>query len=1018
MPISKKTRLAIKNSKLNHDPLGIENDIKQPAAVNSSDPLGLGEGPKPQPKQASKVTNNRAKRRARLRDGKKWKNKSIKRRIIEICACLFVVGAIGVVGLIAYVIAVTPPINAQNINSLLSMSSTIYDDAGVQVKDIYSGDGEREIVKHDDIPKGLFDAFIAVEDKTFYTHSGFNFTRLAGALLGGLQGKRIGGTSTITQQLARNIWLTQSQFDRSLFRKVQEAYYSIQIEKQLSKDEIITAYLNTIPLGNRSYGVSAASKSYFGKELKDLTPIECAALASLPKAPSQYSMIKVLPIAEVSSDDTRRFNVDDSEYAYIYNDAVEDRVKLVLRLMHEQGLLSKEDYETAKEQNLRDFIHPTKVESTDEASFFIDYCIDQIADDLIKSNNGIKTRDEALNVIYNGGLNIYTTLNTKMQDAVDLVFNDKKAFPKTILTRLNSEGNIMNPKPGADTVEEAGDSIMLYKNTNLFDDAGNFYLHDGEYQINEDGSLTIFKDKRLSFFNQSVLDEEGNKASDVGIEIKAFYKKDDSGIFVINGGTINIPRPYKKRDADGNVIVSAKLFKDYPNIIILGGDRPQIPASSIILRQQILQPQGASVVLENDTGYIKAMTGGRDIKGEKNFNRALSPHQPGSSIKPIATYGPAIEMSAKGEEIKEGEASWGKYWSPLSIIEDKPLTINGKQWPKNWYGGSRGKMSMRKAIEQSANTIAVATQISVGNKKSTEFLRKVGISTVVAEADDGVTDMNPAALALGGMTKGTTPLEMASAYGTFANGGEHMKTLTYTKVVSKTGKELLTTEIEGEQAMDPGTAFIMNDMLRTVVTAGVGSSAQLNGTPTAGKTGTTSDGCDFWFVGNTPKYSCSVWMGGDSKLPMQGDSHLAAAIWKLVMTPVVAAGESGGEFKSHPENVVSKTIGGRKDYFIKGTEPTSLDTGQTTLETCENSGLRATPWCPGRLTRDYFTLDDSTEKPPEFYCNLHNKDTVNFPLPPGVTLDNSYFDQLEQQKQNNLNKPKNPTNSAVGNTNP
>jgi penicillin-binding protein 1A len=374
------------------------------------------------------------------------------------------------------------------------------------------------------------------------------------------------------------------------------------------------------------------------------------------------------------------------------------------------------------------------------------------------------------------------------------------------------------------------------------------------------------------------------------------------------------------------------------------------------------------------------MVGGRNVKGEMNYNRSLQPRQPGSSMKPIGTYGPALEMSAEGEPVADGEPSFGKYWSPVSVIVDEELKVGGKVWPKNWYSGYRGPKTFRESVEQSMNVNAVKVQMSVGNDHSVDFLKKLGISTVVE--DGNVNDMNPAALALGGMTNGIKPIELASAYGTFANAGVRVAPIAYTKVLDRFGKVVLDGTPQKKKVMDPGTAFIMNDILRTTVSHGICGAASVSGVPVAGKTGTTSDNYDAWFIGNTPKLSAAVWLGNDVNLELNEGSSAASRLWSKIMTRVLE-GQDIGEYPEMPDSVVRKTIGGYTDYFLAGAVPdsVSMPAASSSYTVCTDSEFLATPWCTHTEKRS--TKDGDK---PRYYCPLHNERPGKYPVKPGVVI--------------------------------
>ena len=312
------------------------------------------------------------------------------------------------------------------------------------------------------------------------------------------------------------------------------------------------------------------------------------------------------------------------------------------------------------------------------------------------------------------------------------------------------------------------------------------------------------------------------------------------------------------------------------------------------------------------------------------------------------------------------------------------MSVPGKSnWPKNWYAGFRGPMSMRTAVEQSVNTCAVKVQMLNGNEKSVSFMKKLGITTIVEKSDPGKpNDMAPAALALGGLTRGISPLELASAYSSFANSGIHTEYISYTSIKDKSGNMVLDGIAKQTQAMDPGTAFIMNDILTTAITNGFNTAAMIRGVPVAGKSGTTQDASDIWFAGYTPKYTCVVWIGGDIKFTMSATSTDTVYLWHKIMTQCIA-GEDQGQFPSQPDNVVKATVGGMTDYFFKDLVPSKLpmEIGPKDITICTESGLLATPWC---LHTEAKTVP--AHEAPAYYCNLHNLDPASFPTPPGSVV--------------------------------
>ncbi|GHU64051.1 hypothetical protein AGMMS49983_09010 [Clostridia bacterium] len=950
--------------------------------------------------------SSRKKQRGRQRKKERLVTKIFKGLL---SAILIGVIAVSVYGLI-YVYGIikdTPRYDTAEIASKLELMSTIYDDQGNKLKNVYMPDGQRVLIAFEQLPENTIDAFIAVEDKTFWTHKGFNVTRMAGAILESLsRGQGISGasgTSTLTQQLARNMWLVDTKSDRTITRKIQEAYYARQIEQDLSKEEILTDYLNSISFGNHSYGIQAAAQSYFGKRVEDLDLIESAALASLPAGPSANSMIVTVTQGEVAPDDPRIL-LAGSQYTYLYSDNIEPRLKLVLSLMLEQGYITQDEYDAANRDNIRYHLHPTELESESNADFFVSYAIDNIADDLLRRYEDVTTRDEAMQMIYSGGLDIYTTFNQRAQDIATEEYSNPENFPSVSTANADGAGNLEEPN---------SDTIMLYKYENMFqtreDGSAWFYLDPAgehpDFVWNADGTMTIFAGKKLGVYRTN--SEAGG--ADISLEFRDFYRvhEDDGFLYMTKGGYIPIPKEYKGTDASGNLLLAKDFFTSEHNVFETDENGGLwIGPKHYSLRQEILQPQSAFVLIDHTNGQLKAMVGGRgEIKGQMNYNRALSPRQPGSTMKPIGVYGPAIEMSANKEPTGSDITTYGPYWSPLSIIIDEEIEYRGRIWPKNWYNSFRGPMTMRSAVENSVNVTAVKVQLAIGNQRSINFLKKLGITTLVESGD--ANDLAPGALALGGMTKGATPLEMAAAYGTFANAGVRVATTTYTVIKNKNGEVLLESAPERTQAMDPGTAFIINDILRTTISNGIASAARVAGTSVAGKTGTADSNFDAWFVGNTPKYSTAIWIGGDVSVRMSQGSAAASRLFSKIMTRVIE-GEEQGEYPPKPDNVVQATVstglsnnpdlpGSYTDYFIDGTIPDKIDFGIEEADICAESGYLATPWCENHELRKF-----STAKPkegeeylpgsvlPEYYCPLHNLDPNTFPPNPYEAFNNDF----------------------------
>ncbi|HWQ78984.1 MAG TPA: transglycosylase domain-containing protein, partial [Anaerovoracaceae bacterium] len=921
-----------------------------------------------------------------------------KKRLFTFLALVILAGCLAVGGFVISIIRETPDIDPGSIYSLLSENSVLYDDEGNVIDSVLTSNKElRTNISYSDLPQDLIDAFVAIEDKTFWEHHGFNVVRILGAIKEGvLEGQNISGTSTITQQLARNLFLPDTKSDYDMKRKIQEAYYAVLLEENLTKEQILEAYLNTISLGFGANGVQAASQAYFSKDVQDLTLLECATLASIPKAPGQLAPVKRYETAQVTPDDPNIIRKGDT-YTLVYNDSVIDRKNLVLSFMLEQGLITQAEHDAAKAANLKEALNPSQSATDEISGYFADYAIDQVVKDLMAAFD--LDEEQARQRINNSGLKIYTTLNSGMQKIAEEEFTKNENFPKVYNLKKDKAKNILGTTG----------NILLYSYSNYFDENGTFLLSPDEYQAASDGGIVLLKGKRLNFYKTEVQGQV-----DYSVEFKDMYTDEDGIFYCIKGGVIKIPQQYKSRDDDGNLVISGQFFTDQPDFFQFVPEGAALGGKTYTLKQKVIQPQSAMVIFDYHTGGIKAMVGGRNIEGRLLFNRATSPRQPGSSIKPMGVYGPALQSgldkanSGVVNVASEGNNSYGALWTAASVIDDAPLTIQGKVWPKNWYAGYKGLHTMRRSLEQSVNVNAVKIFSDIGIQNSLSFLKKCGITSIVETGS--VNDMNAAALALGGMTHGISPLEMAAGYGTFAAQGNYTEPIAYTKVTNKRGEVILEKTAEQTRIMDEGVAFIMQDMLRSVVTSGIGGAAAIGTQPVAGKTGTTTDNFDAWFVGFTPQYAASLWIGNDMSVELSQGSASAARLWSKIMKRV-HEGLDTGSFPTAPSDVISvaiDTMSGRlpselsaldprgstvrNEYFIRGTEPTTTDNVHVAVDICQESNYLATPYCPNVISKVFvkrpYTADpsvgDIAYEQPSYYCNLHNPNPSVYPIDPNA----------------------------------
>ncbi len=918
------------------------------------------------------------------------------KRLILLCFCLCLLAGVGVVGWVASIIMDTPDIDTSDINSMLTQSSTLYDDQGEIIDTVVGSDGaKRTIVSINQIPDNLQNAFIALEDKTFRDHKGFNIIRIFGAIKDGILTGDISGTSTLTQQLARNVYLPDEMQIKSLERKIKEAYYTVILEDRLNKDQILEAYLNTVNFGE-AYGVQAAAQVYYSKDVDELTLAECASLAAIPQLPSHHKLVKQVSAAEIT-DETENLIVKSGDVAFLWNDAAAPRIKTCLALMLEQGFISQDEYDEAVATEIKDIVNPNTEMMKSKTNYFADYVIKTVMKDL-QTELGYDYA-KAHELVYSGGIRIYTTMNTEMQEIIEKELAVDSNFPTLVVSRRDSNGNIL---------DENG-NILLYKYSNYVTSKGYFRLEPEEYEWNDDGSLTVFRGKRLHLYDTTVAGK-----TDISVEFKNMYIEENGTFYTIAGGYINIPQQYKSKDSDGNLVISAQFFTDHPDFLKQSNKR--VVTKGFTLNQMVIQPQSAMTIVDNETGYVKAMVGGRKVNGRMILNRAVATRQSGSSIKPLTVYAAALQKSFELEAADEtfplidseygfqGADLWGNYLTAASIIDDEPTTVNGEKWPVNSPNTYNGLIPMRNALQKSLNICAVKIMQQVGTDYCFDLAEKFGLTTLVREGD--INDNNLAALALGGQSNGVTTLEMASAYTTFVNDGVHKSYNVYTKVTTRNGDIILEPDTVETEVLDPGVSWIMRDMLQSVVTNGLGGPAAVSGAKAGGKTGTTSDQFDIWYCGFTAKYSAAVWVGSDINIKLSSMSNMAAALWGKIMNQIPEV--ASGTYSEKPSNVISVSVDtksgmlatdasgkdSRTEYFTSGTQPTETDTLHQSANVCPESEFLATPSCPDYvektgILRPYTPnkrVADIKNELPHYFCNLHNPDPDTYRVKKGLEV--------------------------------
>lgn len=673
----------------------------------------------------------------------------------------------------------------------------------------------RQIIGYDDIPLVLRQAIMAAEDQDFETHGGIHPLLMAWAAVNDVVStRRTPGRSTITQQLARQLFPESLGFERAWIRKIREALVAIQIEKRYTKEEIFTMYCNKVAWGYRTYGVEAASQLYFGKSARDLTLEEAATLAGMLPAPQRLN-----PYSNMEAALRRR--------AY------------TLDRMAEEGYITREEAEAAKARPIVTRGEPTPPPSLSR------YFLDGIRTHL-EQRYGAQAVDE-------GGLTVRTGLDPLLQTAANEALDAG-------LRRLDKLRGFRRP------------------DRNLLDE-----------ELDPETWRHPRWPRELStgvILPAVVL---GVEQGDISIRIGAAT------------GTIGAAgyRWTRRRAADlvrRGDIIEARIL--------------EIDEETGRFTAELEQPpeiQGAVVALENRTGQILAMVGGSDFS-RSQFNRAVqAQRQVGSLFKPFV-YAAAIDRGYTAE----------------SIIDDSPASFfagpnQPPYQPRNYDHEYRGPITLRQALAQSRNVPAVRLMEALGPSQVIGYARRMGIQSPLPEY---------LSVAIGAAEANL--LEITSAYSAFPNQGVRMEPLWLLEVLDRDGTVLEQHRPQAHVALRADTAYIMTSMLQSVVQNGTAVSAASLRWPLGGKTGTTDDYTDAWFIGFDPEITVGVWVGYDQKRTIgQGQTGTTAAlpIWREIMAKWIEARRERGDVPEfeRPGNVVTVETASGAEVFIAGTEPTADD---------------------------------------------------------------------------------------------
>ncbi|MBR3004815.1 MAG: transglycosylase domain-containing protein, partial [Lachnospiraceae bacterium] len=740
----------------------------------------------------------------------------------------------------------TPDITEVNVLPTM-YPSVILDDAGNQMIKLSMAGSKRTEATSEEIPDRLKWAFVDIEDERFYQHSGIDPVGILRAIIDNLKGTKE-GASTITQQLIKNNVFETGGRERStgslIKRKIQEWVLALNLEKQMTKDEILVTYLNTINLGGGNYGVKEAAKYYLNKDLSQLTISECAVLAAITQNPSANNPA-------------------------LHPEKNRQRMNAVLANMLENEHITQAEYDEAMADNVYDRISTISSSTANSSiySYFVDALLEEVLEDL--QEDAGYTYAQAYNAVFSGGLTIYSTQNTQAQRIVE--------------TELNNEENY-------DTV-------------------------DISYSISWDLSVKK-KDGTMRYYNQTAIDK--------------YYREElENEDYRLNFDT--------KEEADEEIA----RFKE---TILESGD--EITYENVVYT---LQPQASFTLMDYTNGHVLAIVGGR---GEKKYNlsqnRATNTtRQPGSTFKIVAAFAPALDTGA---------------CTLATTFDDAPFKYgHTDKYIRNWWGDEyRGLHTIRDGIRDSMNIVACKTLYYIGASQCIPYLQSFGYKHIDEQEDANM------ATAIGGITHGITNLENCAAFASIANKGEYIEPTFYTKIVSRDGKVILEKKQDTHRVIEEETASLLTNAMRDVVRSGTGVKCAIDAAPLAGKTGTTNNTYDIWFVGYVPNGLCScIWIGYDANGITIQDPNMQKPFYSRVMNQLVEALDRGDGSFEMTGDIVQATVCNKSglrpnefcgddpggsciitEYFRAGTVPADTCEVHEKVKICKETGMVANEFCP------------------------------------------------------------------------
>lgn len=787
----------------------------------------------------------------------------------------------------------------------------------------------RYLIPYEKIPEKLIQAFISAEDDQFFNHQGVNLASIIRASIANFRaGHVVQGGSTITQQVAKSLLLTS---ERTFVRKAKELILSNQMERNLTKQQILYLYLNQIYLGHGAHGVQAAGKVYFDKDVSELSIAECALIAGMPQAPSKFS-------------------------PHLNPKKAKERQAYVLRRMHENKYISQEEFRAALNENLK--VH----EDVDVNPKYSPYLVENIRRYLQEKYGSKALLEGGLSITVNGNAALMQKAGEALKNGLRSV--DKRSGYRGPLKKFKTDEEIekeLIERRLALVMSELGYDVLL-----------------------PDGSIsTLEAVKYAGLESEADLLKTGKVYQ--GIVTSFDDKAKTAGVMV---GVVKVEIPLAE-------LAWAKRGVSHPNQVLSKGDLIQV---RILKREKDVitaaleqdpEMQGAIFSMDARTGQVLAMEGGFDF-AKSEFNRATqAQRQIGSSIKPLI-FAAALERG----------------FTPASIIVDSPIVYSneetGKWKPSNFEEKFYGDTTFRQALIKSRNipTIKIVQSVEVSN--IIEFAKRLGLTGQLP---------NDLSISLG--SAGVSLAELTRVFAVFPRLGRTVEPIYFSQVKDRDGNVLeelqpkpvppveevlrvanqsLARDVQSQpaanpvnpdgtgaempveekplllpryplasdpdQVLDPRIAFVATHLMKEVVNFGTGQEAKQLGRPAAGKTGTTNDNVDAWFMGFTPNIVTGVWVGYDGQKPIgtnETGAKAALPIWLDFMKEAVKdipeidfPVPPGVVFASiHPQTgklVPPNASFAIKEAFVEGTEPKDL-------------GDRSGTTQPARSTSDFLKED-------------------------------------------------------------